>query len=108
MTFYTPPGNSVEPLTNPNMVRPATHRPDDYDEDDGSDSLARVGELRFGTSREDYEHNHPDISSSWQYVGWAETAPKEHLWQCIASHDCPASMIHPCPGEGCQQCHPNT
>ncbi len=110
MTYYTPPGDSVSPITNPDMQRPATHRPEDFDEDDGSDSLERVGALRFGTSREDYEHNHPNNVAAWQYVGWSKTAPNEHLWQCIATHDCPATMIHPCGlyyvGGECQQCRP--
>ncbi len=96
MTYYTPPGDSVSPLTNPAMQRPATHRPEDYDEDDGSDSLERIGELRFGTSREDYEHNHPTSDATWVMVGWSDKAPGHHLWRCSASHDCPATMIVQC------------
>ena len=108
MTYYTPPGDSVSPITNPDMQRPATHRPEDYDEDDGSDSLERVGALRFGTSREDYEHNHADTSSAWKLVGMCPTAPQHHLWRCITTHDCAGTMIAHCSGKECTVCHPPT
>lgn len=98
--------NEGQPLQNPHMQRPPTHRPEDYDEDDGGDAVTRVGELRFGTSVRDHEHNHPAKVASWVYLGWSKKAPGYHLWVCGASVDCPGSMINRCKKEECDTCQP--